>query len=466
MHHYDCVMRRRLRARTRVIVSGVVLASLAATVTGCSERQPARSAIIVVVDTLRADHLGTYGYGRPTSPLLDAYAREGRVFERAYSTSTWTLPSLASLYTGRFPATHRAGMSSFELPNAIAANRLGPELPTLAEAFAARGFSTAAVVNNPLLEPAFGLNRGFQTYDHPHSTGRPNRRADEVVDRTLELLDRWRGRSFLLVLHFVDPHLDYDAPAPFGGQFSAAYASRLTRPVGDLNALRPRLSHLSDVDRDFIKAAYDEEIAFVDQQLGRLRAGLAQRGLLERSLVVLTADHGEEFFEHGGFEHGHAMWEEIVRVPLIIWGPGVRAGRESSPVSLVDVMPTLLEWIGVPSAVDLDGVSLWPNLATGATISQRTLLTDGILYGTSETAIQRWPLKVVVGEQLRPLRATDLAVDPQERHNLLETQSNVADPLVSELRRHLTRATAPKPYLPPGLDPSVLDRLRSLGYIR
>ena len=205
----------------------------------------------------------------------------------------------------------------------------------------------------------------------------------------------------------------------------------------------------------------------MDQQLGRLRAGLAQRVMLDRSLIVLTADHGEEFFEHAGFEHGHAMWEEIIRVPLIIWGPGVRAGREASPVSLVDVMPTLLEWIDVPVVADLEGVSLWPNLATGATISQRTLLADGILYGRPETMIQRWPLKVVVSEQLRPLRVTDLSVDPEERHNLLDTQPNVADPLVAHLRRQLTAATAPNRRQPPAsLDPSVLDRLRSLGYIR
>ncbi len=460
-------MPRRALRRTRIIVIGVTLASLAAMMTGCSERHPPRSAIVIVVDALRADHLGTYGYARSTSPQLDDYARQGRVFERAYSTSTWTLPSLASLHTGRFPATHRAGMSSFQSPDAIASNRLGHELPTLAEVFAARGFSTAAIVNNPLLEPAFGLHRGFQTYDHPHATGRSNRRADEVVDRALTLLDSWRDRSFLLLLHFVDPHLDYDAPAPFGGQFSAAYGSRLTRPVGDLNALRPQLSQLAAEDREFIKAAYDEEIAFVDQQLGRLRAGLAQRVMLDRSLIVLTADHGEEFFEHAGFEHGHAMWEEIIRVPLIIWGPGVRAGREASPVSLVDVMPTLLEWIDVPVVADLEGVSLWPNLATGATISQRTLLADGILYGRPETMIQRWPLKVVVSEQLRPLRVTDLSVDPEERHNLLDTQPNVADPLVAHLRRQLTAATAPNRRQPPAsLDPSVLDRLRSLGYIR
>jgi arylsulfatase A-like enzyme len=435
--------------------------------TACSGREQPRSAIIIVIDALRADHLGTYGYQRPTSPHLDEWAREGRVFERAYSTSTWTLPSLASLHTGQFPSRHGAGMSGFDVPNAIAVNRLSSGVPTLAEAFAARGFTTGAAVNNPLLEPAFGLDRGFQTYDHPGDRGRAARRADEMVDRAVALVDRWRDRSFFLLLHFIDPHMDYDAPAPFGGRFSAAYTSQLSRPVGDINRLRQRLSELTDDDREFIKAAYDEEIAFVDQQLGRLRSALATRGVLGRSLMMVTADHGEEFFEHGGLEHGHAMWEEVLHVPFIIWGPGVRAGREASPVSLADVKPTLLEWIGVSPPAALDGVSLWPNLTTGAAIAGRTLLAEGRIYGRAERMMLRWPLKVVVDEQLRPQRVTDLSVDPGEQRNLLDTVPEAADPLVADLRARLAAVTPnATSQQPKGLDPGVLERLRSLGYIR
>ena len=435
--------------------------------TACSGREQPRSAIIIVIDALRADHLGTYGYQRPTSPYLDEWAREGRVFERAYSTSTWTLPSLASLHTGQFPSKHRAGMSGFDVPDAIALNRLSAGVPTLAEAFAARGFTTGAAVNNPLLEPAFGLDRGFQTYDHPGDSGRAARRADEMVDRAVALLDRWRDRSFFLLLHFIDPHMDYDAPPPFGGRFSAGYGSRLSRPVGDLNGLRQRRDELTDNDREFIKAAYDEEIAFVDQQLGRLRSVLATRGILDRSLLLVTADHGEELFEHGGFEHGHAMWEEVLRVPLIIWGPGVRAGREASPVSLADVTPTLLEWMGVSPPVVLDGVSLWPNLTTGAAMGSRTLLAEGKIYGRAESMMLRWPLKVVVDEQLRPQRVTDLSVDPGEHRNLLDTLPEAADPLIAEFRARLAAITPNvTTQQPKGLDPGVLERLRSLGYIR
>jgi arylsulfatase A-like enzyme len=164
-----------------------VIALLAVSAISCTGREQPRAAVVIVVDALRANHLGLYGYKRPTSPNLDGWSREGRIFERAYSTSSWTLPSFASLYTGQLPIRHRAGMTRFDGPEAVAANRLDSAAPTIAEGFAARGFATGAAVNNPLLEPSFGLDRGFQVYDHPLNRGRAARRADEMVDRSLAL---------------------------------------------------------------------------------------------------------------------------------------------------------------------------------------------------------------------------------------------------------------------------------------
>ena len=357
-------------------------------------------------------------------------------------------------------------MKGFNGPDSVAANRLSAAIPTLAEGFAARGFATAAVVNHPLLEPAFGLDRGFQTYDHPQKTGGAARRADEMVDRSIAVIDRLRSGPFFLVVHLIDPHLDYDAPSPFRGQYSTRYPSSLALPVGDLHALRPRLAHLTADDREFIKAAYDEEIAFVDQQLGRFRVALAERGILNRTLIVLTADHGEEFFEHGGFEHGHAMWEQVLRVPLIISGPGVRPGREGGPVSLVDVAPTLIDAVGGVGQMQFDGVSLWPNLRTGAAIPARTLMAQGKLYGPGESMVLRWPLKLVVDDELRPQRVSDLEADPGEQRNLIDADVDSVKWMVTELRGRFTAASRARDDKPPALDPGVLDRLRSLGYVR
>ena len=430
-----------------------------------------RSVILVVIDTLRADHLGLYGYGRPTSPHLDRWAAEGRVYERAYSTSSWTLPSFGSLYTGYLPMRHRAGVAArFDRRGAIRANKLDITVPTVAERLAAQDMKTGAVKNNPFLGRAYGVNRGFQEYDHEPGGLHETRRADVMVDRSLALIDQWSGDPFFLVIHLYDPHMDYDPPAGFKGKFSDAFDSQFDLPIDDLS-LRHRGDTLTEQDWHFVRAAYDEEVAFVDQQLGRLHQGLAERGVLDRALVVVTADHGEELYDHGGFEHGHAMWEEIVRVPLIIWGPDVLEGRESRAVSLVDVAPTLLEWVGVPIPEDFHGQSLLPNLLTGTPVPVRILFAEGRLYGPNQRVIIQWPLKVVVGEENEPVRVTDLNTDPRERVDLLEADPQRVGGQVSELvrklrvqRRKARRAASSDE--PVKLDDKTLERLRSLGYIR
>ena len=429
-----------------------------------------RSVVVVVIDTLRADHLGSYRYARPTSPNLDRWATEGRLFERAYSTSSWTLPSFGSLYTGYLPMRHRAGIEAgFHRRGSIPANKLSSSVRTVAEMFAAKGMRTGAVMNNPYLGPPFGVSRGFEVYDYEPGGLHETRRADVMVDRSLALVDRWGDDPFFLVIHLFDPHMDYDPPADFRGKFSDAYDSRFDLPIDDLGLRRPG-TDLTDADREFIRAAYDEEIAFVDQQLGRLRQGLADRGTLGHALVVITADHGEELFEHGGFEHGHAMWQEILHVPLIVWAPGVLAGRESRPVSLVDVAPTLLEWAGVPVPKDFHGESLLPNLLTGENIPVRTLVAEGRLYGPSQSAIIQWPLKIVVGQGNRAIRVVDLSVDPEETQNLLESDSERVGRRVRKLVRQLRalRRTARMGQQDERVELSeeTLERLRSLGYVR
>ena len=430
--------------------------------------------IVVVIYTLRADHLGTYGYARATSPNLDRWAREGRVFERAYSTSSWTLPSFGTLFTGYLPTRHRAGAeANFERGKLVrGGTQLSPSVQTVAEMFSAQGFKTGAVANNPFLGPPFGVDRGFEVYDHVPGDNHDIRRADVMVDRSLALIDQWGGEPFFLVVHLFDPHMDYDPPPEFRGKFSGALNSRFSLPFHDI-ALRRGVTGVTDEDWEFIRAAYDEEIAFVDQQLGRLRQGLIDRNLLNRTLVLLTADHGEELFDHGGFEHGHAMWEEVLRIPLVFWGPGISPGRESMPVSLTDVAPTLLDWIDVPIPEDFDGQSLWPTLSTGVGIPDRTLVAEGRLYGPNRRALIRWPLKLILDENNRPLRVADLATDPGEHQNMLQSDPDRVDEfvrnLVRELRDDLALAEG-APIQPQDepveLDEDTLERLRSLGYLR
>ena len=421
---------------------------------------PRGSAILIIVDTLRADHLSMYGYPRLTSPNLDAWAAGGRVYERAHSTSSWTLPAFGTLFTGYVPMRHGAGYAE-------RSSKLGSSVSTIAEMLIDRGFRTGAVINNPYLRKIFGVDRGFEEYDYAPANNNRHRPADVVVSRSLELVDRWGAEPFFLVIHFFEPHMRYGPPRSFRGRFSQNIESELRYPVSERRRFLEQPEQLSVGDREFIKAAYDEEIAFVDQELGRLMNGLVERGVLENTMLVFTSDHGEELFEHGGFEHGHEMWQELLHVPLVVWGSGVNPGRESAPVSLADVAPTVLEWAAVDIPADFDGLSLWPNLAGERQFPERTLIAEGRLYGDQYAAAAiRWPLKVVVDSDRNPVRAIDLAADPDERTDLLVSSDDRPDGAVGGLISTLRGRVVDSQDEPALLDDDTLESLRSLGYVR
>lgn len=474
---------RKMRAISRLSVG---IASLLATALACSTAPTAddgaagashRAVVLIVVDALRADHLGAYGYEtHATSPNLDRRAADGRVFERAWATSSWTLPSFGSILTGFLPAAHAAGVevddgseATFEVVAARRFVTLPEAVPTLAERMAAAGFATGAFVANPFLDPRFGLGRGFAYYDHYDTSNADTRRAAAVVDLALQWIDDNasgdRARPFFLMVHLFDPHLDYDAPEPFRGRFvdeQSEGAGGIALPVRGLWPIRNRVGELTDAERDFITAAYDEEVAYVDAEIDRFLGGLDERGLLDESLVALTADHGEELFEHEGFEHGHSMYEEVLRVPLILWGPEVRAGRDDTPVSLIDLAPTMLAAAGA-SFDDLPGRSL---LGDGGIDGDRPVIAERLLYGEETKAIVRWPRKAILQVASGNAMLFDLAADPGEQHDLAADRPDELAALLGELGERLAAAESLGVGVEAELDEDLLRRLRALGYIR
>ena len=390
------------------------------------DASPARAAdgarpsiLLIVVDTLRADHLGIYGYERATSPNIDALARDGVVFELAQATSSWTLPSMASLLTGWLPSRHGCGVERASDGTIVrrdgrrAFNSLANEVPTLAERLARHGYSTAAFVSNNFLRPTFGLERGFDHYDALYP-----RNAPPVVEALTTWFDERSAdpRPFFVLAHFMDPHLPYAAGGEFRGRFTEGIASEIQLPIKRLGPLRRMAAEgVSDVDRAFVTAAYDEEIAFVDAEIGRLLQHLEASGALENTLVLLTSDHGEELFEHGGFEHGHSMYQELLHVPLIISGAGLKPARIRTPVSLVDVAATLVEATGA-AAWEMTGRSLLSCLETAAEPAERALYSEGNLYGVDRQALLAWPKKLNAVSDAGWL--FDLERDPHEMHPL------------------------------------------------
>ncbi len=455
---------RRNRARS-ALCAALALVFVARVAVGELATCDSPPIILIVIDTLRADHLGTYGYARLTSPALDAFARNGAVFAHAYATSPWTLPTFGSIFTGLLPSQHGAGAVLSVGPKVLY-GKLADGPVTLGERLHAFGYPTQAIAGNPNLDPRFGVARGFDGYDYYAGGMDDIRRADVIVDRALAWIQSRQGAPFFLFIHFFDPHMNYDPPAATRGRFTDALPhGRLSLPFAESARVRAGRLWLSAEEQEFVRAAYDEEIAFVDLQLGRLFAALQAEGIFDRSIVLLTADHGEEHWDHNGFEHGHTLYEELVHVPLIVWGPGVRPGRIDAPVSLIDVAPTLLAAAGAPAIGAAPGLSLWPLLTTGQTPPARTLLAERPRYGPDRSAVIRWPYKAVIDLTGGPSRLFDLDADPGERINLSAKYPGMMASLYGEATRQAAarpRRAAPKAVT---LDNATRERLRALGYL-
>jgi arylsulfatase A-like enzyme len=330
------------------------------------EKAPAMSlpnVIVIVVDTLRADHLGFAGYeAHPTSPNLDALAQFSFVFENAYASAPWTRSSLASLFTSKHPMQHQV-LAEGEDPE----NFLKDEHFTLAEYFSDLAYLTAGYFTNP--HYAFGLEQGFQA---------PNRRFNLVAKNVYEEAIQWLSsqaklpvrQPYFLLVHNLDPHDEYRhhpsypwAPpdSPYRLIANLFPKGQKGGGVGESCDMR-RAKDLSDEELAEMRACYDQEIAYTDNHIGHFLSFLKKSGELERSIVIFTSDHGEEFGEHMGFWHGCTLRDVLLRVPLVVWIPGLKGRRIKERVALIDVFPTLVDLIGgeLPADTQLSGQSLMP----------------------------------------------------------------------------------------------------------
>ena len=362
---------------SRLRVRCSLLAGLVFAMAGCTPGERP-DVLLVVVDTLRADRLGSYGYAAETSPQLDAFAAGGVVFERALAASTLTAPSHASLMTSRWVGEHAIGTSN-------GTSRLDGE-PTLAATLAAAGYETAAFVSNFVLRRYIGLDVGFDLYDDELpdvEANRPiyrERKAAETTERALAWLASRGERPIFLFVHYQDPHGPYAAPPPFDERFPELLVEA-EPPLDVLPGQKgpggiPAYQALPDERRpSAYKRRYAQEIASFDAELGRLLAAVRARG---RPLVAaVTSDHGESMGEVGyWFQHGHASTPDLGRVPLVLQAPGLAPGRRSELVHHVDLMPTLLDLAGLPVPAAARGIALGPYLRDGEPLPERTLFCD------------------------------------------------------------------------------------------
>jgi len=427
------------------------LATLLLLLAACDDGAPKRPNVLLIsIDSLRHDHLGCYGYGRATSPNLDRLAAEGTLFEQHVSSSSWTLPAHAALFT----ALPDSGHGCTDVDRALA-----PRHQTLAEQFHAGGYATAGFFAGPFLHPGFGLGQGFDSYEDCTSNaaalaakpaaewGRDaatNRASHKDVanPRTFAAFQSWLGRReqkpFFAFVHLWDVHYDFTPPPPWDERFDPGYQGWVT---GENFFFDERIGpRMEKRDLDHLIALYDGEIGWTDTFLAKIRAELEAAGLLEDTVIVVTADHGTEFFEHGWKGHRTTLYDEVIRIPLVVRFPrgipaNVRVGAQSRSI---DVAPTLLELCGLPALPDVAGESLLPILrdpARRATGGARAL-SELDSVGRSLLSVRETEWKVVGNRVAATARVFDLRADPGEQHPIPEPQS----PLVEEGVRALDAA--------------------------
>ena len=517
-------MRRSRAAKALVrVVLGLVLAgallgealrmplALARAARGAHSDAP--SVVLIVIDTLRADHLSCHGYPVSTSPEIDALAARGVRFSRAYANASWTLPATASIHTGRLPSSHSATARGRVLPASVR---------TIAECLADAGYRRAAFSENQIVSPRYGFDQGFElfwsywlpwisgqtaTYRVARALGVPlvelvSRReyhprvleAPELLNwdakRTTDEALRWMHASargdapFFLYLHYMGPHGPYgppefllDVPSP------ARRVANHPEEAGGAHPLGPAGTPLPANELDELRTLYDADIRYVDREVGRVVAALDRMGRLDETLVVVTSDHGEEFFEHGGWNHGRSVYEEIVHIPLIVSGAplgAVRGETLDAPVRQIDVLPTLLDAVGAETPEEVHGRSLWGAITDGEPGDGRDARDEGagMVYvegcflqpeGFDGQALVDFPWKLVTvsGDDTTTTRLFDLAMDPGEIVDATHTAPSMADSLHRESFRWARVASLFDPEARSvRLDPETVEALRRLGYLQ
>lgn len=446
--------------------------------------------VLVSIDTLRADPLASYGGTPGVTPHLDRVAAEGVTFRNAIVAAPWTLPSVGSIMTGLYPRHHGAGAPT-NRRDPLGRSRLADGPQTLAAWLRAAGYRTHAVVTNPYLALRYGLGRGFDGYENLtiesefFLAGRDatlirllrrlcpgcvvGDRGATVSRRAIAWLEGARDAGpFFLWVHYIDAHPPYGASRhkTFRGDtvLGATRRAPAMRVSPDPARLRSGEIQLSAAEKETVRALYRDEVAGVDAAVGEVVDALDRLGLGDRTLLVVASDHGEEFWEHGGVEHGHTVYDELVRVPLLMRMPGrLPAGAVVDGIArTVDVAPTVAELVGAPAFPACDGASLLP-LVRGENEAPRVALVENMLFAAERIGIRTADRKYVRWASGKE-EVYDLAADPGEQRDLAGVASVVAPLRAAAADVEHVLAARATPVAAPAASATV-GALRSLGYV-
>lgn len=469
----------RLRDFKRVFIA--FLAFLA--ISGCAEKKKMPNIILFSMDTLRADTIGFFDYPKPTTPSMDRFLSECVVFKKAYAPEPHTLPSHVSLFTSLHPLSH--GVKGL-MKGGIA---LSNGIPTLAAVLRENGYTTAAFINGGFLHSRFGLDRGFDEYNYfsdikkneKNVTSYHGRSAEEVNEAVLAWLERNDKEPFFLFVHYFDIHSDwdqlpYDSPVDYMEMFCGDYQGDFNGGDGKKSASmylekvnRKRIA-LDPSTMQYIRSLYDAGVRYTDDQFGELIEELKRRKLFDRGLMVLLSDHGEEFKEHDKMLHTQ-LYEECLHVPLAFRFPdsdGVPPTEIHEPVRLIDVMPTLLEYVGLEPPSTVQGRSLWPiGRDRPAERKEEPFFFFSSITGDQAMIDSGW--KLILSPSKKGVRLYDLQSDHMEKKDQAGSEGKRVSQYMKKMKAW--RQGIPKLYRSGdvktiSLDGETIKQLQSFGYIK
>jgi arylsulfatase A-like enzyme len=458
-----------------VNASRVAAVLAVAALVGCASPQPPPppNVVLIVVDALRADHLSHYGYHRDTAPGLEAFSSQATRFEDCHAPSSWTNPSVASLFTGLHPARHRA----HELGAVLA-----PELDTLAEILTSAGWHTAGISFNPGIRSELSYDQGFDSFDEHLGASTDYPDISEMLSRVREWLDHRPDQPFFLYLHPMNVHGPYRVPEDQREVLLGRDPGREFRYYGEpMRGIlrRGELQLREQVSPSYLESlvdSYDTAIRYSTDQLGILLEMLSDAGVYDESLIIITADHGEELFDHGGFSHGYTLHREVLHVPLYLKLPHQSEGRVAQEaVGLMDLLPTIVDLAGIDVEAVTDGRSLLPLITAGS--GGEPFAVEPRVYQTARR--QRCVARAIADERFKLIEIDrnyeglrdavllyDQINDPGEFTDFSSERSEVVVRLRRRLRRQLgelARLAVAEPDI--RLEDLDQERLRALGYL-
>ena len=418
--------------------------------------------VLVVIDTLRADRLAIHGGKNSPLPTVDALASEGVWFSRAFAQSGWTLPSFVSMWTGLYPHQHRVGRNPFEQDRFGA---LPDTTTTLAESLQTKGYSTGAVINNTFLAPAFGLSQGFAYYDYQGADNSLLRSAQDTTDAALTWLEQQKQESFLVV-HYMEAHMNLNPEHRH--TFTQKGESLVPIPFGGKHAFDMTQRERTQEEIDYVLGLYDEELWTIEIALKNLVEGLKKQGKWDNTVLVITSDHGEEFWDYGSFEHGHSLMGVLTHIPLVMHGPGLRRlGKVSTIVEHVDLYQGLIQIAGAQREEETGGEDIFSLMGPDSFTAERWSISENTLYGGPKISILSPSHRLHLDQKTNVATVWNLDIDGWETGVVPEEQQYaVALPMINVLKAARGHIAPIDPVKGPDIpNQQVFQQLKSLGYL-